>query len=79
MIPMPMPRKMRKMEKVENICRTATVQKILSTRRNNSDHAYAMPRAPTVSPHGGIAPSGCRPFPGVTGLAGYEPFHGRIL
>ena len=31
------------MEKVENLCRTATVQKIMPTRLNKSDHACAIP------------------------------------
>jgi hypothetical protein len=41
MMPMRMRRKWRKIEKVENLYRTATAQKILPTRRNKSDHACA--------------------------------------
>ena len=36
--------KAREMEKVENLYRTAAAQKVLSTRRNNSDHACATER-----------------------------------
>jgi hypothetical protein len=48
MMPMRMRRKTRKLEKVENLCRTATVQKILPDERNQSDHARAIPFAAAV-------------------------------
>jgi hypothetical protein len=42
MMPMPMRRKTRDMEKVENLCRTATAWKILPARRNKPDHGCAI-------------------------------------
>jgi hypothetical protein len=42
MMPMKMRRKVCNIEKVENLYRTATAQKILPTRWNKSDHACAM-------------------------------------
>jgi hypothetical protein len=45
MMPLRMRRKARKMEKVENLCRTATGQPILPTRRTTTDHACATPAA----------------------------------
>jgi hypothetical protein len=46
------------MEKVENLCRTATAQQIFPTRRYTWDHACAIPPAgrqpiPRRSRHGG--------------------------
>jgi hypothetical protein len=41
MMPMLLHRKACKMEKVENLYRTATVEKSFPTRRNKSDHACA--------------------------------------
>jgi hypothetical protein len=35
-------RKVRRLEKLENFCRTATTRKILATRRDESDHACAI-------------------------------------
>jgi hypothetical protein len=46
MMPMPMRRKTRDMEKVENLCRTATAWKILPARRNKPDHGCAIRCAP---------------------------------
>jgi len=46
MMPMPTRRKTRDMEKVENLCRTATAWKILPARRNKPDHACAIRCAP---------------------------------
>jgi hypothetical protein len=44
MMPMQRRRKTRKLEKVENLCRTATTQPpILPTRRYTTDHACAIP------------------------------------
>jgi hypothetical protein len=43
MMPMQMRRKALRIEKVENLSRTATAQKILPTRRNKSDRACAIP------------------------------------
>src|SRR5882762_10440807 len=42
MMPMQMRRKTQRIEKVENLSRTATVQNILPTRGNKSDHACAI-------------------------------------
>jgi len=42
MMPMQIRRKARKIEKVENLSRTATARNILPTRRNKSDHACAI-------------------------------------
>jgi hypothetical protein len=50
MMPTPRRRKARKVEKVENLYRTATEQKILPTRRNKSDHACAIRCAPAIAP-----------------------------
>jgi hypothetical protein len=49
MMPMRVHRKTRNMEKVENLCRTATVRKIMPTRLNKSDHACAIPWRPSVT------------------------------
>jgi hypothetical protein len=46
MMPMQMRRKARKMQKVENLYRTATAEKILPLSWNQSDHACAIPAAP---------------------------------
>jgi hypothetical protein len=43
MMPMQMPRKGWKLEKVENLYRTATAQKIFPTCPDKSDHACAIP------------------------------------
>jgi hypothetical protein len=45
MMPMPMHRKTRKMEKVKNLYRSAPAQKIPPTRWNKQDHACATPAA----------------------------------
>jgi hypothetical protein len=51
MMPMQRRRKARQVEKVENLCRTATAQQIFPTRRYASDHACAIPReGPTADP-----------------------------
>ena len=42
MMPMQMRRKARKMEKAENLYRTATAEKILPSRWNKSDQACAI-------------------------------------
>jgi hypothetical protein len=41
MMPLWPRRKVRRLEKLENFCRTATTQKILAARRDESDHACA--------------------------------------
>jgi hypothetical protein len=46
MMPMAMRRKTRDVEKVENLCRTATAWKILPARRNKPDQACAIRCAP---------------------------------
>jgi hypothetical protein len=46
MMPMRARRKTRDMEKIENLYRTATVQKIMPTRVNKLGHACAMAMAP---------------------------------
>jgi hypothetical protein len=45
MMPMLWRRKACKMEKVENLYRTATAENTFPTRQNNSDHACASPCA----------------------------------
>jgi len=49
MMPMPVRRKVSNMEKVENLYRTATAQKIIPTRLNKSDHACAIPWRPAAT------------------------------
>jgi hypothetical protein len=56
------------MEKVENLCRTATAQQIFPTRRYTSDHACAIPLAepaadpaPVVTRRQPQARGDCRP------------------
>jgi hypothetical protein len=49
MMPMRTGRKVSNMEKVENLCRTATAQKIMPTRLNKSDHACAIPSRPAAT------------------------------
>ena len=44
MMPMLLRRKAREMEKLENLYRTATVEKSFPTHRNKSDHACASRR-----------------------------------
>jgi hypothetical protein len=48
MMPLRKGRKARKIEKVENICRTATAQSILPTDRYTSDHVGAIPWMPVA-------------------------------
>jgi hypothetical protein len=48
MMPMRARRKARDMEKLENIYRTATAQKIMPACVNKLVHALAMPRSPTA-------------------------------
>jgi hypothetical protein len=50
MLPMRRRRKSRQMEKVENLCRTATAQQIFPTRRYTSDQANAIPGGGTAGP-----------------------------
>jgi hypothetical protein len=51
MMPLPVRRKARNMEKVEILCRTATAQAILPTRPNTPDHACAIPPMPAAAEH----------------------------
>jgi hypothetical protein len=48
MMPMRVHRKMSNMEKVKNLYRTATAQKIMPTRLRKSDHACAIPWRPAA-------------------------------
>jgi hypothetical protein len=48
MMPMLLRRKACRMEKVENLYRTATAENIFPTRPNNRDHACARPCAGTA-------------------------------
>jgi hypothetical protein len=50
MMPMRCGRKVSNVEKVENLCRTATAQKIIPTRAAKSDHACAIPWRPVATP-----------------------------